>query len=556
MFTPFRSKLRFSLAAAALISVVLGLVALSPPADRYFEIAKNLEIFASLYKRVNELYVDDVNPNTLMRTGADAMLNSLDPYTNYIPEDEVENFRTQNTGQYGGIGAVTRQFGNRTVVTMVYEGFPAAKGGLKIGDEILKMDQVSLSTITMEEANRLMRGQLGTPVTLTIQRPGTPAPFTIEFTRDRIKVSNVPFFGMVDATTGYVQLTDFTPDAGREVKDAVLSLKQKGAKAIVLDLRGNPGGLLFEAVNICNLFLPKEKTVVVTKGKLPDANITYKTLNAPVDLMIPVAVLMNRGSASASEIVAGTLQDYDRAVVIGEKSFGKGLVQIQRDLTYQSKVKITTAKYYTPSGRCIQVLDYAHRRADGSVASVPDSLKKEFKTSRGRKVFDGGGIDPDIAIATEETPAIIPALFNGGFLFDFATQYALKHATIAPASEFRLSATDYQEFVQWMQDKTYTYTSPLEVALQTLEKQAAAEKNADDIRPELKALRKNLEESRKKDLFTYREQITAYLEEEIVARYYLEKGMTEVGFQRDAELKKAIELLADSRQYRKILNLN
>jgi carboxyl-terminal processing protease len=555
MFSNLRTTRRggkFFVAAFALI----GVLAFTAIPDRYFEIAKNLEIFASLFKEVNTLYVDDINPNELMRTGADAMLNSLDPYTNYIPEDEVENFRTQNTGQYGGIGAVTRQFGNRTVVTMVYEGFPAAKSGLKIGDEILKMDQVSLSTITMDEANRLMRGQLGTPVTLTVLRPGNPTPFPIEFKRDKIKVSNVPFFGMVDATTGYVQLTDFTPDAGREVRDAVVALKEKGAKSIVIDLRGNPGGLLFEAVNICNLFLPKDKTVVVTKGKLPDSNITYKTLNAPLDLSIPVAVLVNRGSASAAEIVAGTLQDYDRAVVIGEKSFGKGLVQIQRDLTYQAKIKITTAKYYTPSGRCIQVLDYSHRRADGSVASVPDSLKKEFKTSRGRPVFDGGGIDPDVTLASDETPAIIPALFNGGFLFDFATHYALAHPAIAPAAEFRLSAAEYEEFVQWMQNKTYTYTSPLESALEEVEKTAQTEKYADDLSPQLNAVRKNLQESRKKDLWTYQHQIASYLEKEIVSRYYLERGMTEVGFQRDRELKKAIAVLADTKEYRKMLNLN
>jgi carboxyl-terminal processing protease len=361
---------------------------------------------------------------------------------------------------------------------------------------------------------------------------------------------------MADPATGYIQLTDFTPDAGREVKDALVNLKSKGAKAIIIDLRGNPGGLLFEAVNICNLFLPKDKTVVFTKGKLPDSNITYKTLNAPVDLSIPVAVLVNRGSASAAEIVAGTLQDYDRAVVIGEKSFGKGLVQIQRDLTYQAKIKITTAKYYTPRGRCIQVLDYSHRRADGSVASVPDSLKKEFKTSRGRQVFDGGGIDPDVALVSDETPAIIPALFNGGFLFDFATHYALAHPTIAPAAEFRLSAAEYEEFVQWMQNKTYTYTSPLESALEEVEKTAYAEKYAADLSPQLKAVRKNLQESRKKDLWTYQDQIAAYLEEEIVSRYYLERGMTEVGFQRDLELKKAINVLADNKQFRKILNQN
>jgi carboxyl-terminal processing protease len=556
MISKFFSRFGWAARIVVVVGVIGTFAALTNPPDRFFEIAKNLEIFASLYKEVNNLYVDNINPNLLMRTGADAMLNSLDPYTNYIPEDEVENFRTQNTGQYGGIGAVTRQFGTRTVVTMVYEGFPAAKGGLKIGDEIIKMDQVPLATITMEEANRLMRGQLGTPVTLTILRPGNSTPFALEFKRDKIKVSNVPFFGMADAATGYIQLTDFTPDAGREVKDALVNLKSKGAKAIIIDLRGNPGGLLFEAVNICNLFLPKDKTVVFTKGKLPDSNITYKTLNAPVDLSIPVAVLVNRGSASAAEIVAGTLQDYDRAVVIGEKSFGKGLVQIQRDLTYQAKIKITTAKYYTPSGRCIQVLDYSHRRADGSVASVPDSLKKEFKTSRGRQVFDGGGIDPDVALVSDETPAIIPALFNGGFLFDFATHYALAHPTIAPAAEFRLSAAEYEEFVQWMQNKTYTYTSPLESALEEVEKTAYAEKYAADLSPQLKAVRKNLQESRKKDLWTYQDQIAAYLEEEIVSRYYLERGMTEVGFQRDLELKKAINVLADNKQFRKILNQN
>lgn len=556
MFTPFRSKLRFSLAAAALMATLLSLVALAPAADRYFEISKNLEIFASLYKRVNELYVDDVNPNALMRTGADAMLNSLDPYTNYIPEDEVENFRTQNTGQYGGIGAVTRQYGKRTVVTMVFEGFPAAKGGLKIGDEIIRIDQVSLATISVEEANRLMRGQLGTTVALTILRPGKPEPFMLEFKRDQIKIQNVPFFGLVNPTTGYIRLTEFTPEAGREVKDAMVALKAQGAKAMILDLRGNPGGLLMEAVNICNLFLPKGKKAVFTKGKVPASNVNYETLNHAVDLDIPLAILINRGSASASEIVAGTLQDYDRAVIIGEKSFGKGLVQIQRDLTYQSKIKVTTAKYYTPSGRCIQALDYSRRRADGSVASVPDSLKKEFRTSRGRSVFDGGGIDPDLAVAGEEMPTIIPALFNGGFLSDFASEYALRHPTLVPAAQFRLSPATYQEFVQWMQNKPYPYTSPLENAIQELEKVATREKYSNDLAPSLETVKKNLQESRSKDLWTYQEKITGFLEEEIAARYYLERGITEVGFYRDQELKKAIQVLADTRQYREILKLN
>lgn len=555
MFNSFYRKPGSRFRVAVIAACFLALLAFVKPGDRYFEIAKNLEVFASLYRGVNEFYVDPINPNTLMKTGADAMLGSLDPYTNYIPEDEVENFRTENTGQYGGIGALTRRFGNRTVVTMIFEGFPAAKGGLKIADEILKIDQVALATITMDEANRLMRGQTGAPVTLTVKRPGAPQPVVLEFKRDQIKVNNVPFFGMVDATTGYVQLTDFTMQAAQEVKEAVQSLKGKGATSLVLDLRGNPGGLLMEAVNICNLFIPKGMKVVFTRGKLPDANITYETLNAPFDLDIPVAVLINRNSASASEIVAGTLQDYDRAVVLGEKSFGKGLVQMQRDLTYKSKVKITTAKYYTPSGRCIQVLDYTHRRADGSVASVPDNLKKEFATSRGRKVYDGGGIEPDIAIRAEGLPPVVFALIDGGFLFDFATEYTLRHTTILPASQFQLRPAEYQEFVKWLTGKDFRYTSPLETALDALEREAAREKYLTEITPQIHAVRKNLEEGRLKDVWTYQEQITAFLETEIAARYYLEKGVTEVGFYRDQELKKAVAILADLRQYRQILRM-
>lgn len=366
-------------------ALLILISAFSPPGQRYFEIAKNLDIFASLFKEVNSLYVDEVNPNQLVRTGIDAMLNSLDPYTNYIPEDEVETYRTMNTGQYGGIGAVTRQLGKRVVVSMIYADYPAGKGGLKIGDEIIKMDGVELSRLSMDESNRLMRGQIGKPVTLTVIRPGSEKPLEFEFKRERIKVNNVPYYGMATGTIGYVALTDFTIDAGKEVRNAVVALKDKGATKIVLDLRGNPGGILQEAVNVCNIFLPKGKHVVSTRGKIKESNMSYETMLAPVDLEIPVVVLMDRGSASASEIVAGTLQDYDRAVVMGEKSYGKGLVQLSRPLSYNSQVKITTAKYYTPSGRCIQVLDYSHRRPDGSVISVADSLKRPL-TERGLRV--------------------------------------------------------------------------------------------------------------------------------------------------------------------------
>ena len=542
---------------AVLLVLVAGLTALSftPPAERYFEIAKNLDIFASLFKEVNALYVDEVNPNKLIRTGIDAMLESLDPYTNYIPEDEVENFRTINTGQYGGIGAVTREIGNRTVVTMIYDGYPAAKNGLKIGDEVLKMDEVELSKITMEEANLLMRGQIGTSVKLLVKRVGVAQPIELEFKREKIKVNNVPYFGMVSPTVGFVQLADFTPDAGKEVKNAVVALKEKGAKAIILDLRGNPGGLLFEAVNVCNIFLPKGKKVVTTKGKVEDSNIHYETLNPPVDTEIPVAVLINRGSASASEIVAGTLQDYDRAVVIGEKSFGKGLVQLSRPLSYNSQVKITTAKYYTPTGRCIQVLDYSHRRDDGSVESVPDSLKKEFKTSRGRTVYDGGGIDPDIKTEGFEAATVTQVLYNNGYLFDYATHYSAQHPTIAAASDFMLTDQEYNEFVSWMKTKTYNYRSPVEVQLTMLTEEAKRERYYDELKPQLEQLQSRLAGNRKNDLVTFKDQIRSLLEEDIASHYYYERGAIEVGFKRDNDIKKSIEILNNVSAYRKMLNL-
>lgn len=542
---------------AVLLIVVAGFTALSftPPAERYFEIAKNLDIFASLYKEVNGLYVDEVNPNKLIRTGIDAMLNSLDPYTNYVPEDEVEDFRAQNTGQYGGIGAVTREFGSHTLVSMIYDGYPAARGGLKIGDEITKMDEVDLSKISVEEANHLMRGQVGTAVTLTVKRQGVEQPIKFTFKREKIKVNNVPYQSMITPDVGYFQLTDFTQDAGKEVKNAVEALKQQGAKSIILDLRDNPGGLLVEAVNICNVFIPKGKLVVSMKGKLEESNSTYETLNNPVDVDMPVAVLINRGSASASEIVAGTLQDYDRAVVIGEKSYGKGLVQVSRPLSYNSQVKITTAKYYTPTGRCIQVLDYTHRREDGSVASVPDSVKKSFKTTHGRTVYDGGGIDPDVITKGVEASAIAQALFTNGFLFDYATLYTSKHPTIASAKEFTLTNAEYDEFTEWMKGKKYNYRSAVETQLSEVIEEAKKEGYYAELKTQLDNISNKLTDSRKNDLITFKDQIKMLLEEDIVSRYYFEKGSVEASFKYDNDIKQAIELVNASAQYKKILNV-
>lgn len=538
------------------IAVLCIVFSFTTPSERYFEIAKNLDIFATLFKEVNALYVDDVNPNKLVKTGIDAMLESLDPYTNYIPENMVEDFRTMNTGQYGGIGAYTREIDNRTVVTMILESFTAQKSGLKIGDEIIKIDNVDLSKISAEEEGQLMKGQIGTPVSLTIKRMGVEQPIKIDFKREKIKVSNVPYYGMMENNIGYIQLLEFTPDAGKEVKNALIALKENGAKALILDVRGNPGGLLFEAVNICNIFLPRGKLVVSTKGKIEEHNQNYETLNAPVDTEIPVAVLINRGSASAAEIVAGTLQDYDRAIIIGEKSYGKGLVQVSRPLSYNSQLKVTTAKYYTPTGRCIQVLDYTHRREDGSVGSIPDSIKQSFKTSTGRVVYDGGGIDPDVKTQPKEAHPITHKLYEAGFIFDYATLYAYQHPTIPEPRNFSLSNEEYQQFTGWMKGKNYTYNSYLDQQLKELNREAKREKYYTDLKPHLEQIQALMEDSKKNELQLYKDQIKTLLEEDIASRYYLEKGSVEAGFKYDQDIKKASEILLTQPQYKKLLNLH
>jgi carboxyl-terminal processing protease len=535
--------------------VLLGLVLFSftPPADRFFELAKNLEIFSSLFKEVNSLYVDDVNPNKMARQGIDAMLNSLDPYTNYIPEDEVEDYRTQNTGQYGGIGASTINIGNRIVVNMVFENYPAFKNGLKIGDEIMKLNGLDLSKITTEESNRLMKGQIGTSVKVSVKRYGIDQLIDLEFKREKIKINSVPYFGMIPGQeVGLVQLTEFTSECSKELKKGIQSLKEQGAKKIILDLRGNPGGHLNEAVDICNFFIPKGKLVVSTRGKSEKRE--YETLNNPLDEAVPLAILINRGSASASEIVAGTLQDYDRAVIIGERSYGKGLVQMAKPFIYNSYIKITTAKYYTPSGRCIQVLDYTHRRDDGSVSTVPDSIKKEFKTTRGRHVFDGGGIEPDIALTSDEQPSITIALNRQGFIFDYATAYASRHSSIAVPKIFSLSPVEYQNFVNWMKDKKLEYKSPIEKELKDIEEVAIREQSFFAIKLQLDEVNRKLAEIRQSDFSRFRDQIKLLLEREITSRYYFEKGAAEYMLTNDEEVKKAVSVLNDLSGYNKILD--
>ncbi len=527
-----------------------------PNKDRYFEIVKNLDIFATLYKEVNAYYVDDVNPSQVMKTGIEAMLESLDPYTNYIAEDDIENYRTAATGEYAGIGALVDQKEGVSTILLPYEGYAADRAGLKIGDQILAINGIDISGMQSDQTKQLINGQAKSEVSLTIQRFGNPKPFEVSLQREKITVNNIPYFGMVNEEIGYMQLTNFTTKAGSEVRSALLDLKEMGATKIILDLRGNPGGLLNEAVNICNVFIDQGKEVVTTRGKLEEWTQLYNTLNLPTDTEIPLAVLISSGSASASEIVSGVMQDYDRGVLIGRKSYGKGLVQQTRPLAYNSQLKVTTAKYYIPSGRCIQALDYSNRNPDGSVGNVPDSLITAFKTAKGRVVYDGGGVDPDIMTEAPEFAPVTLSLLNNNLIFHYATEYHFKNDSIANPKDFRLNDKQYNAFMDWLTSKEFSYQTELELELETLEEIATDDAHYDSIKPAIAALKNKIKETKQKDLETYKRQIISILEREIASRYYLERGMIEATFDKDKDILMAVEVLSDEGRYNTILGRN
>ena len=535
------------------VIIVIGLFSFNNPNERYFEITRNLDIFSTLFKEVNAYYVDDVNPNTLIKTGIDAMLASLDPYTNYIPEDDIEDYRTMTTGQYGGIGAVIGNRNGKSVIMMPYAGFPAHKAGLKIGDQILKVDDVDVKDKNTTEISQLLKGQASTKLQLTIKRYGTEEPMVLSLTREKITIDNVPYSGLITDDIGYIKLSDFTTGAGKEVKKALENLKKEGAQKIILDLRDNPGGLLNEAVNVSNVFIPQGSEVVSTKGKVTDWNKTYKALNQPSDISIPVAVLTSRRSASAAEIVSGVIQDYDRGVLVGEKTFGKGLVQATRPLTYNSQLKITTAKYYIPSGRCIQAINYSQRNEDGSVGIIPDSLKVEFSTQNGRIVYDGGGVDPDFEVEPMIPAPITYSLVAKGLIFEYALKYHYEHEQISSAHDFTLSDQEYQEFVTWLEDKDYDYTTKVEKTLENLTKYAKKEKYFDNIKEELEDLENKARHNKEHDLIEFSSEIKSVLEEQIVEHYYLMKGNFESSFEHDTQVQAAIKLLDDTNEYNNLL---
>lgn len=543
---------KYSFISVLVVVVPMFFYAYKDSGDKYFQIAKNLDIFATLFKEVNTYYVDEVNPSDLMREGIDAMLESLDPYTQYIPENKIEDYRTMTTGQYGGIGSIIGNRDGKIMILMPYEGFPAQKAGLKIGDEIIAVDGKDVTGKDTEEISTLLKGQSGTEVKITIRRYGKEEPLDVSLTREKISISNVPYYGMVTDSVGFIKLEDFTSDASSEVEKALKALKDKGAKKLILDLRGNPGGLLSEAVNISNIFVPKGREIVSTKGKVSEWNKTYKALNNPVDTDIPLIVLTSNSSASASEIVSGVMQDYDRGVLVGRQTYGKGLVQATRPLSYNSKLKITTAEYYIPSGRCIQSVDYSEEeKEDGE--QIDDSLRIKFETKNGRTVFDRDGIKPDVTVEDQEYKKITQTLIEEGLIFDYATRFYYEHDSIAPAKSFEISDKQYNDFKTWLKDKKYDYTTKVEKNIDELIKNAKKEKYYDSIKNRIDSLHRKVKHNKEEDLANFKAEIIEVLEKEITSRFYLKKGAIEASFDEDEDINEALELFHKMPEYKRIL---
>ena len=521
--------------------------------DSYFEVAKNLDIFTTVYRELNNYYVDETDPGKLMKTAIDKMLKSLDPYTNYIPESEIEDFKFMTTGQYGGIGAVITKRKDFVFISEPYEGFPAQKAGLMAGDKILKIDGESAKGKNTEEVSKALKGQPNTEVELLIERPYEEKAFTVNFKRQKISVKSVPFYSFIDDGIGYIKLRSFTRDCSQDVKNALLELKKKGElRGLILDLRNNPGGLLNESVSIVNLFVEKGQEVVSTKGKIKSWDKIYKAYKAPVDLKTPIIVLINQSSASASEIVAGAIQDLDRGVVIGQRSFGKGLVQQTKKLSYNAQLKLTVAKYYIPSGRCIQALDYSNRNDDGSVGKVPDSLMTAFKTKNGRTVFDGGGIKPDIEVEQDDLSNLIISLIRERLFFDYATLYKYKNSSID--SIFRISDNDFASFKDFLSDKSYDYKTETEKAIEALKTTSEKENYFNLLEPQYLDLFDEFELNKKNDLDRNKQIINEILSEEISSRYFYQEGRIRTSIEYDKEIKEAIKHLKQKDLYNSILS--
>ncbi|WP_372640825.1 S41 family peptidase [Ancylomarina sp.] len=521
--------------------------------EKNFEISKNLNIYHTLFRELNMFYVDEIDSGDLIKKSMDAMLLSLDPYTTYIPESEIEDFKLMTTGEYAGIGSLISKHGDDIIVAEPYKDLPADKAGLKAGDVFVEINGIKINKKKTSDVSNLLKGQVNMPLTIKVRRPGVNKLIVKEVVRADIQLKSVPYYGMLEDSIGYINLNQFTNKASGEVRNALRELKEEKAKSIILDLRGNPGGLLDQAVDIVNLFVEKGENIVSTKGKVSQWDKSYIADKVPLDTEIPIAILVSRGSASASEIVSGAIQDLDRGIVVGQRTFGKGLVQTTRNLSYNSKLKVTTAKYYIPSGRCIQALDYSHRNEDGSVGKVPDTLTSEFKTKNGRKVRDGGGILPDVKVEMDLFSSLSVGLIRKYKVFDFATQYANKHAEIADATSFELSDQDYEDFKQFLKAEKFEYKSEGTEILEALKKAAKEEKYFEIAQEEFDNISAKLTPNLDRDMKVFEKEIKTLIAHEIVKRYHYQIGGIKYALRDDKVLKEAMTALKDQKKYKEIL---
>ncbi|MBI33824.1 MAG: peptidase S41 [Flavobacteriales bacterium] len=520
-----------------------------------FEIGKNLDIFTELYKEVNRTYVDGTQPGDLMKTGIDAMLESLDPYTVYYPESDIESYKLMTTGQYGGIGARIRKIDDFVVVGEPYEGFPAHKAGLKAGDVILKVDGNSVKGKSTSDLSKILKGNPGTGLTMLIKRPGSDEEFEVSFKREKVQIKSVPYYGMLNDEVGYIKMTSFTRNVSKEIKDAFFDLKKnQDFQSLIFDLRGNPGGLLHEAIKTVELFVAKGQKILESRAKISEWTDTYKTINPPIDKNIKIVFLVDGGSASASEIVSGVMQDFDRAVVLGRRTYGKGLVQVTRKLKYNTSIKVTKAKYYLPSGRCIQAIDYSKRNSNGKAMKTPDSLLAKFTTKRGREVLDASGITPDIIVEKKRLDKVVLALLSNNLIFNYATQYVLSHDTISSASQFKLTDADYDKFIDYLNQKEYDFETSTDKSIELLKSKAEKESLIDEITSEIEIMKKKLMEKKKEQIHQQKKQIKKLLEVEIATRYYLQKGKVQNNLSDDPDVEEALRILEDNNRYQTILS--
>lgn len=546
---------RFLITLVFVISSLSFRLAAQAPGQQGFEFVKNLDIYSNVIRELDIDYVDVINPGDLTKTSIEAMLRSLDPYTNFIPESEVEDYKFITTGQYGGIGSLIHQQGDFVVISEPYENSPAHKAGLKAGDKILEVNDKPAKGKSYGDVSSVLKGQPGTTVRLLIQRDGEEKPIEKTITRETIKVDNIPYSGMLENQIGYIKISGFTQHAARETKQAFLKLKESNQlNGIVIDLRGNGGGLLNEAVDIANIFVEKGLEIVSTKGKNTEKNRIHYTSSPPVDLSIPVVIMVDRASASASEILAGSMQDLDRGLVLGQRTFGKGLVQNVVPLSYNAQMKITVAKYYIPSGRCIQAIDYEHKLKDGSFGKIPDSLIRAFKTRNGRVVYDGGGIHPDVVTRGRKYSGLTLNLYSNYLIFDYATRFEQKHPSIPPADQFFVSDSVFDDFLAFVKEKEHNFTSRSEKALEQFIADVKKDSTYEALSEEIRKIQVRLDKEKSDDYQTYKEQIMDLLKLEIVSRYYFQKGKVLSIVKDDEEIRDAVALILDKEKYHALLS--